>query len=203
MTLTPSQPSLADFPLSVQRKGSFGFAVAPLSYANQSQVFGGHLCERGNLLGEMDSISDRLLLIIPVFTHGLARGRSRTNSFRASEATNLHVSVSSMCLGTGAAVSSESTISFTVIPVGVHFINSHTAAANNARSQYVSLSQSSRSNPSGVRMDRTSRQTTQRVLSEMFIIVPISICGSETLRHSFGVLFPTRFIHPSVKWSNP
>src|SRR6266480_5821706 len=76
-------------------------------------------------------------------------GRSRTNPFRACEATYLHVSVSSMCLGTGAAVSSESTISFTVIPVGVHFINSHTAAANNARSQYVSLSKSSRSNPLG------------------------------------------------------
>ncbi len=75
MTLTPRQPSLADFPLSVQRKGSFGFAVAPLSYANQSQVFGGHLCERGNLLGNMDSVSHRLfLLIIHVFTHGLARG---------------------------------------------------------------------------------------------------------------------------------
>src|SRR6266480_1300156 len=142
MTLTPRQPSLADFPLSVQRKGSFGFAVAPLSYANQSQVFGGHLCELGNLLGNMDSVSHRLLLRVsqPIYT------------------------VSSICLGSGAAVSSKSTISFTLIPAGVHFINSHTAPANNARSQYMSLSRSIRSNPSGVRMDRTSRQTTQRGL---------------------------------------
>src|SRR6266480_5007994 len=95
---------------------------------------------------------------------GSREGRLRTNPFRASEATNLHVSVSSICLGSGAAVSSKATISFTLIPAGVHFINSHTAPANNARSQYMSLSKSSRSNPSGVRMDRTSRQTTQRGL---------------------------------------
>src|SRR5260370_763073 len=96
-------------------------------------------------------------------------GRLRTNLFRASEATNLQVSFSSTCLRSGAAVSSKCTISFTVIPAGVHSISSHTAAASNARSQYMSLSKSSSRSPSGVLLKRPFPETTQRVLSMMFI----------------------------------
>jgi len=55
-----------------------------------------------------------------------------------------------MFLGRGAAVSSKSTISFTVIPAGVHSISSHTDAASGGKSQYISLSESSSVNPSEV-----------------------------------------------------
>jgi len=97
------------------------------------------------------------------------------NPLRASEVTNLHVSVSSVYLGSGAAVSSKSTISFKVIPAGVHLISSQTPAANNARSQYMSLSKSSNTNPPGVSETRTFLETTQTVLSVMFMIAPVCL----------------------------
>jgi len=119
-------------------------------------------------------------------------GRSRTNPFRANDATNLHVSASSMCLGSGAAVSSKSTISFTVIPFGVHLISSQTPEASNNRSQYMSLSKSSNSNPSGVLVNRMFRETTQRVLSVMFIIASVCVTERRDCVLFRSVLFPKK-----------
>jgi len=119
-------------------------------------------------------------------------GPSRTKRFRDIDATNLHISTSSMRLGSGAAVSSESTISFTVIPQRVQSNSSQTPAASKAKWQYMSLSKSSNSNPSGVLVNRMFRETTQRVLSAMFIIASVCVterCDCELFR---SALFPKK-----------